>query len=410
MTKVRDLIPILRLIFKNNLDFIWKICNNKYMERTGIFGGTFNPVHREHIRLAKMAVEELNLDKLIIMPTYQPPHKATAPLPAEHRLKMLRRAFSGEQKIEISDYEIEKKGTSYTYLTVEHFKKQTGAHLFFIVGGDMLVNFKTWKYPERILAVCDLAVFEREQVFTDFEKEREYFKQVFGKEFIKLNFVGKNFSSTKLRVYSAFSLPLDELTAPAVSEYIKENNLYSGNEYIEYAKKVLPEKRLKHTANVVVSALSKAKDLGLDQQKVIIATTLHDVAKYYSGEIPKDANIDKETPQPVVHAFLGAYIAEKKLKITDKDIINAIRYHTTGRANMSLLEKLVFVADMVEEDRDYQGVKYLRDLFNKDDFEFCFRECLREEFIHLLNKKTSVHIETINAYDFYLGAVNNQKN
>ena len=63
---------------------------------------------------------------------------------------------------------------------------------------------------------------------------------------------------------------------------------------------------------------------------------------------------------------------------------------------------------MVEEDRNYQGAEYLRDLFNKDDFEFCFRECLREEFIHLLNKKTSVHIETVNAYDFYLGAVDSK--
>ncbi len=373
------------------------------MERIGIFGGTFNPVHREHIALAKSAVEELFLDKLIIMPTYQPPHKASAPLPAKHRLEMLRRAFSGEKKIEISDFEIEKKGTSYTYLTVEHFKKKTGAQLFFIVGGDMLVNFKTWKNPERILAVCDLAVFEREQVFTDFEKEKEYFKHTFGKEFIKLNFVGENFSSTKIRIYSAFGLPLDRLTSLAVSEYIKEHGLYSGNEYIDYAKKILPQKRLKHTANVVISALSKAKELGLDEKKVIISATLHDIAKYYDGEIPKDACITPDTPQPVVHAFLGAYIAEKELGITDQEIINAIRYHTTGRANMSLLEKLIFVADMVEEDRTYQGVEYLRDLFNKDDFEFCFRECLREEFIHLINKKSSVHIETVNAYDYYIG-------
>lgn len=372
------------------------------MERIGIFGGTFNPVHCEHISLAKSAVEELRLDKLLIMPTYQPPHKDSAPLPACHRLEMLRRAFAGQEKIEISDYEISKKGTSYTYLTVEHFKEKLDAKLFFIVGGDMLVNFKTWKKPERILAVCDLAVFSREQVFTDFDSEREYFKERFGKEFIKLNFTGKNFSSTKLRVYSAFSLPIDNLTPPVVADYIRENGLYSGNKYIEHAKAVLPEKRLKHTADVVISALSKAKELGLDKEKVIISATLHDIAKYHGGEIPKEAKIPPDMPEPVIHAFLGAYFAEKQLGITDTEILDAIRYHTTAKADMSLLGKLIFVADMVEEGRTYQGVEYLRDLFLKDDFEFCFRECLREEFLHLQNKKQSIYYQTINAYKYYI--------
>ena len=147
---------------------------------------------------------------------------------------------------------------------------------------------------------------------------------------------------------------------------------------------------------------SKAKELGLDKEKVIISATLHDIAKYHGGEIPREAKIPPDMPEPVIHAFLGAYLAEKQLGITDTEILDAIRYHTTAKADMSLLGKLIFVADMVEEGRTYDGVEYLRDLFLKDDFEFCFRECLREELLHLQNKKQSIYYQTINAYKYYI--------
>lgn len=382
------------------------MCNNISMEKIGIFGGTFNPVHSEHIAIAKSAIEELGLDKLIIMPTFISPHKQQdLALSPEHRLNMLKLAFKGEDKIEISDYEIEKKGTSYTYLTVEHFYNLQPCELFFIVGGDMLTNFKTWKYPERILAVCNLAVFSRDGVFTDFSLEKQYFKEHFGKEFIRLSFTGKDFSSTKIRVLSAFSLKVNHLTAPSVAEYIEKNNLYKFekySKYIEFVKKALPQKRLLHTANVVICALSKAKELNLKEDKVFISATLHDVAKYLDYRSVDGFTLLDNVPEPVIHSFLGAFVAEKELGITDPEILDAIRYHTSGKANMSLLGKLIFVADMVEEGRDYQGVSYLRELYQKDDFEFCFKECLREEFLHLKNKGTPIYVETLNAYNYYI--------
>jgi len=110
----------------------------------------------------------------------------------------------------------------------------------------------------------------------------------------------------------------------------------------------------------------------------------------------------------VVHAFLGAFVLEKELGVTDTEIIDAVRYHTSGKADMSTLGKLVFVADMVEEGRDYDGVEKLRELYDKADFETCFRECLKEEMIHLLNKKQYIFVETLNSYDFYVN--NNEKN
>lgn len=384
------------------------MCDNNSMEKIGILGGTFNPVHVEHVSLAKCALKELALDKLLIMPTFMPPHKSTAPAPAKDRIKMLELAFFGEDKTEVCDYEIEKQGKSYTYLTVEHFKNLTGAQLYFIVGGDMLTDFKTWRYPERIMASCDLAVFGREEFFTDYKAESEYFKARFNKDYIKLNYVGKNFSSTKIRIYSAFSLSLDRLVPKAVEEYIKERGLYGGNEYIDFIKTRLPLKRVKHTADVVIAALKKVKALGLDENKVITAAALHDCAKYIDHTTVKGFNLESDVPPPVVHQFLGAFVAKNYLGVNDEEVLDAIRYHTSGKADMSTLSKLIFVADMVEEGRTYDGVEQLRELYEKDDFELCFRECLKEEFLHLINKRQNIYVKTIEAFDYYANEVENK--
>jgi len=372
------------------------------MERMGILGGTFNPVHVEHVALAKNALEELKLDNLFVMPTFISPHKNSAPAPAEDRINMLKIAFSGEEKIIVSDYEIQKQGKSYTYLTVEHFKNTFDAKLFFICGGDMLTNFKTWKYPERILNACDLAVFGREEVFTDYEKEKKYFKERFNKDFIRLSYKGNNASSTKIRIYSSLGLPLLGIAPNGIEEYIKQKGLYGGDVYTQFVKKYLPEKRLRHTANVINCALNKAKELNLDAEKVRISATLHDCAKYIDHTKVKGFVLPKDVPVPVVHSFLGAFIAEKYLGVDDQEILDAIRFHTSGKANMTLLGKLIFVADMVEEGRDYEGVEYLRELYEQEDFEKCFVECLKEEFLHLLNKKQRIYVETINAFEYYV--------
>ena len=378
------------------------MCNNINMERIAIFGGTFNPVHVEHIKIVESAINELNLDRIFVMPTFLSPHKTLIPAKETERLNMLKLAFSGISKVEVCDYEIKKGGVSFTYQTAEEFRDlYPDAQIFWIVGGDMLVDFKTWRYPERILSAVDLAVFNREDIQVDYEKESEYFLERFSKNFVKLKYNGKTCSSTKIRVYSAFNLSLDGLAPKVVSNYIKENGLYKGDKYTEYILKNLPEKRIRHTANVVLSALSKAKELGLPQEKVMIAATLHDMAKYKNASDYPNFSLPQGVPKPVEHAFLGAYLAKTELGITDEEILDAIRFHTSGKANMTKLAKLIFTADMVEEDRDYQGVNELREYF-KGDLDECFRKCLEEEIIHLVNKKQYIYAETLSAYDYYV--------
>lgn len=371
------------------------------MKRIAIFGGTFNPVHVEHVKTVVAAIDELKLDKIFIVPTFLPPHKNVSPASGTDRINMLKIAFRGEKKAEISDFELKSEGKSYSYITAEHFRSlYPDAEIFMIVGGDMLKDFKTWKNPERILNAVRLAAVRRENYEFDEMAEREYFKSAFKKDFTLLNFVGKEISSTEIRTYLAFNIKPQGVDEKVI-DYINKNAVYPPDVYQKYILKHLPEKRVIHTANVVICALKKAKELGLDYEKVRIAATLHDCAKYDDYRDYKDFELPKDVPPPVVHAFLGAFVAEKVLGIKDAEILDAIKYHTSGKAEMSTLSKLIFVADMIEKGRSYDGVDILREQYEQD-FESCFRLCLKEEVQHLLNKKQYIYAETLNAYDYYV--------
>ncbi len=376
------------------------------MRRIALFGGTFNPVHNEHIKMVKTAIKELRLDKIFVIPTNLPPHKKTTLISGEHRLKMLSLCFASEKKVEISDFEIKNGGTSYSYLTAEHFRRLfPDDDIFFLVGGDMLKDFKTWKFPQRILSACKLAVFERDDFYCSLDEEREYFKKFFNQDFINLKYKGENLSSTRVRIYSSLGLNLYGLTDEKVAKYIFDNNLYAGDKAFEFIKKTLPERRLIHTAEVAVTALKKVKELNLDKDKVLTACILHDCAKYIDYRTVEGFKLPDGVPAPVIHSFLGAFIAEKYLGVVDEEIIDAIRYHTSGKPNMSVLGKLIFVADMIEKGRSYEGVDYLRDMYEKD-FNLCFKECLKEETVHLINRKQNIYSETLSAYEYYINQNN----
>ena len=375
------------------------------MEKIGVLGGSFNPVHNEHVNIAINAIKELGLDKLIIMPTFVPPHKNTVLAPPDHRLNMLKKAFFGIDKVEISDYEIKKGGTSYTYLTLTHLKETLGCELYFIFGEDLLGGFNTWRHPEEITKLANIAVFRRENYSEDFDKIQQDFIKAYGKPFIKLNYLGKSVSSTAIRVFAMLGLSLEKFVSKPVEEYIYQNDVFKKenlSDYVDFAKGLLPEKRLIHTASVISCALIKAEELGLDKDDVFLAGLLHDVAKYVDYKTVKGFTKPLDMPEPVVHAFLGEYMARNILGIKNEEVLDAIKYHTSGKPEMSKLAKLIFVADMVEDGRTYDGVEELRRYYKTKSLDECFIECLKEETIHLKNKKQPVYQLTLDAFNYYV--------
>ena len=373
------------------------------MKKIGLYGGTFNPPHKEHINIAKNVLCELDLDLMIVIPSYISPHKIGVDVAdGQARLEMLKLAFDGEEKIIVSDYELCKREVSYTYLTVEYFKNlYKDDELFLIMGSDMLENFPTWKNPQIIAKNVNIVLVQRVFDNIDTKKIVEDFTNKFNKPVVITKYLGQNYSSTSIRIRANLDLEFENQTSEKVYNYIIENNVYKKDKYYDFVCKKLPKKRREHTYGVILTAISLAKKLGVDSQKCALSALLHDVAKYEDYKNYKNFIVDSDVPKNVIHQFLGEHVIKEELGITDTDILNAVKYHTTARANMSMVEKIVYVADLIEQGRNYDGVEQLRKaVFN--DFESGFKLCLKEVYKLLLKSEKPIYYLTKQAYDCYV--------
>ncbi len=381
--------------------------------KIGIFGGSFDPVHKEHIHLAQAAIAELGLDRLLIMPAYAPPHKPYKALTDDnHRLQMCRLAFADVKNAEVCDFEIAQKGTSYTYLTCQHFKEQyPSAQLFWLVGTDMLRDFPTWKHPEKILDTVTLVVCARNEQKDWLQAEQQAFYKRFGRQFTVLSYQGKDVSSTKIRVLAAAGESVAHLVGESVQAYIQAHGLYAIENAVQALALEKPQRRA-HSLRVAEVAAKKAGQLRMNEKQAIAAALFHDCGKNVETEsallqgfvLPSEFG---EVPAQVVHQFTGAYLAQTQFGVADEDILNAVRYHTSGRPHMSALEKLIFLADMVEEERSYDVVESIREAFwsaqgdKETALDACLLLALEQTAVFLRRIGQTVYPLTLDALQYY---------
>lgn len=201
------------------------------IEKTGILGGAFNPVHNGHVHLAKEAISQLKLRKLLIIPTYESPHKNTALLPFEQRAEMCKLAFSGigegythgSCKIEISDIERRMGGVSYTINTIRELKKNCpGERFYLIIGGDMLFSFEKWYKYESILKEATVCAAARGG--DNFADMLEYANEIGRIKVMPTEIV--DVSSTEIRERLRNNESVSGLIPGSVEEYIREKGLY----------------------------------------------------------------------------------------------------------------------------------------------------------------------------------------
>ncbi len=358
--------------------------------KIGLFGGTFNPPHKTHLNMARQAVTQLQLDKLIVMPCGDPPHKKTD-VDKLARLKMCQVAFDGIG--EVSDYEMNKVGKSYTVDTLQHLKQTyPDAQLYLIIGEDSFRDFEKWYKPMEILQLATLAVCERGGIDSS-KMEQKYQGKI-----RKVSFEPNDVSSTEIRLRYNFRLDNKQFVTDDVDKFINLFNVYGQKtEVVDKVRSYITDsKRFEHTYYVVKRALQLAPS-NLKEQ-AFWACLLHDVAKNMPAECYVNYNFDaKDMPRPIVHAFLGALVAERDFGITDSEILNAIRYHCTARANMTELDMLVYVADKTEETRPFPTDHLLRGSL-KDMFIACLVEA--NEFCISAHGKDR-HYLTQEALDFY---------
>ena len=226
------------------------------------------------------------------------------------------------------------------------------------------------------------------------------FENLYNTKVIKLFYVGQNLSSTEVRLRLYLGLDVDNLIDKKFLDYIRKNDCYLGNKYYKFVNSKLPNKRKNHILGVILTAKNLALKLGADVKKAELSALLHDIAKYEDYKKYPNFEMPSRVSKDIEHQFLGAYICEKVLGIEDAEIINAIKYHTTGKGNMSLLEKIIYVADIIEPSRTFIGVDELRKLV-ENDFESGFIACLNEILDFLSKSNISVYPLTLEAVNYY---------
>ena len=197
------------------------------MEKLGIIGGTFDPIHLAHLYIAQEAKKTLKLDKIIFMPAGSQPLKMDKEVTeASLRFSMVKEAIEGRDGFEVSDYEIKKEGMSYTFETLEHFSKRD-RDIYFIIGADCLINLEKWKGVERIFQLCKLVVFNRPGYSYDsLLKYKDYLQEKYRGEIIILNLAELDISSTDIREAISLGEDIDKLIPKKVIEVIKKKNIY----------------------------------------------------------------------------------------------------------------------------------------------------------------------------------------
>ena len=357
---------------------------NGMKQAIALFGGTFDPIHNGHLVLARELAARLRLDTVLLMPTFVPPHKIKPDLaPAIDRLAMCRLACEPYPELAVSDLELNRRGASFTVDTLEQLKKQyPQAQLYLFVGADMFLTLSTWHRFADIAKLATLCAVPRDDVpmetLTAYAKQLEQQGAVCALEDVQT----PRLSSTQIRHRAARGDDVSDVVPETVAAYIRENGVYTENktyrhvedQYIDIIRGRLTPRRFEHSLAVADQAEHLAKKYGADPDKARIAGLLHDILKDTDGDsqlqilqefgILLDA-VEKNAPK-LWHARAGAVFIEKILGITDEEILKAVRYHTTGRAGMSLLEMVLYLADFTSADRCYPDVDVLRNLTERN--------------------------------------------
>ena len=335
-------------------------------ERIGIMGGTFDPIHQGHIRMAQCALQQMQLDRVLMLPSGNPPHKPDI-TPAEHRYRMVCAACAGLTGLEPCREEVDRSGVIYTVdtLSILH-EKYPKAELYYIIGADTLMELQKWRRYETVLTLCTFLICPRSWHYTpqQLTEERKRLSGMGGR-FVMLDMEVLDVSSTEVRqaIRKGESTPLLPVQ---VREYAQTAGLNGatpriaeGPKWLDLLFSDLSMKRFSHTLAGADTARRLALLHGLDAAKAEAAGLLHDCAKCLPlkdmQRIARENSLTEDDSLLVsgalLHSVVGAHLARTRYGCDDPDILSAIRSHTTGKPGMSRLDMAVWLADTIEPTR-----------------------------------------------------------
>ncbi|MDC8913594.1 nicotinate-nucleotide adenylyltransferase [Metamycoplasma hyosynoviae] len=335
--------------------------------KIGIFGGSFNPIHKGHILIAEDAIQELGLDELYFVPANKNPFKKNQDYESsEHRINMIKLVISHNPKMKISEFETNRNTLSYTIDTVEYFvSKFKDAKFYFLIGSDNLPKLHKWKEIDKISELVKISVFNRTKKYKHLN-----FKKY---NCLQLNNKFYDFSSTNYRKGNLQQV--DE----KVQKYIGSNFLY----FDEIAKHSLSHFRYYHLKQTADFALKLSKYLKPNDKEFHIkayrAGYMHDITKEWSNEKSFEylKKYGEENILPYkYHQTTAYYFLKYDYMYPDEEVLDSIKVHTTLSLDPTLLDKILYVADKIGLGRTWKGVQKLRNLAFKD-FDKCLDETIK---------------------------------
>lgn len=336
----------------------------------GIMGGTFSPIHMGHLILAEEVKDRYFLDKILFIPSGTPPHKE-ASASAAHRAEMVRLAIADNPDFKMLDIEIKKKNYSYTIDTVRALKKKYPSDDFvFITGADSLTSLDEWHDFEELAKSISFVGANRPGYHDlDVRRKVEVLRSRYGFDIKMVEIPSVAISSSMIRERVNLCRNIIYMVPREVEEYISENDLYTEHhedfdKIREMVKKNVKTSRYVHSLGVAKESRRLAIMYDADYKKAELAGMAHDFAKGFSVEESRklidEYGIEKaecivDYP-PLAHGEIAAEYFRRNGIIEDDEILDAIRWHTYGTEHMSTIAKIVYVADIIEENRpDFPG-------------------------------------------------------
>ena len=356
-----------------------------------IFGGAFDPVHNGHINMAINAQKDLQGEVFFVpAPISVWKNKSVS---KEDKINMLKLAIKGYEHFHIDEFELNSgKEVNYSIDTVKYFKnKYPKDELYFLIGGDQVERFHLWKDAKKLSKLAHIIYFDRPDYIMTTENIVNYNISV-------IKGPGIVVSSSEIRLFKDFNLP-DE-----VLYYILDKKLYFVENLIPYVN----QRRLEHSISVAKTAYEIALANNLENpHKYLVAGLLHDIGK--SNDVEKERKIVeehfpeyKDMPEFSFHQFVGAYYAENDFQIHNESILNAIKYHATGKDEMDLLGKIVYAADKIEPTRGFDSSELIAAM--KQDAETGFVTVLKANKEFLENHRGDINNPlTSKCFKYYLG-------
>ena len=378
--------------------------------RTGIFGGTFDPIHNGHLLSAAAIKEIQGFDRILFIPTGEPPHKiARNVTSALDRLAMVECAVNGKEGFEVSDIEVSRKSYTYTYDTLVELKKNahSGEEFSMIIGADTLADIFNWHKSEEVFKLCSFVAMKRpgineEKFLVDLERARAAGATVYTVEIPQYDI-----SSTNIRNAIAKGEDISEYIPKSAIEYIKEHDLYTNraktyDEIHADLKKLLSSERFNHCVGVAEECVRLAKIFGADIEKCRLAGILHDCAKELTKKqymwMGFDADFDDgyDAERVLLHANAGAVLAKERYGVNDEEILEAIRSHITGKPEMGIISQILFLADYTEKGRKGECFDVVREKIEKGSlYEAILAECDNTLIYNLKKDKLLICTQTV---------------